>query len=82
MNRYAPLLLLILCACSPTAANFSKPGMTIAERELDEEYCRTYAEANFSVPPVGGLAGVAAMTGQRNNTFKLCMMERGWREMR
>lgn len=78
-----PLAVLLLCfvfpGCAVTADKFTKAGATETQRADDGVYCDAYAEANRGPMVSGGLVGAGDLMGRRNNLFKLCMMDRGYR---
>ncbi len=82
MRQAAFILLAVLTAsCSLSGDDFEKSDNAYDEKATDVDYCETYAQANTAPTTYGGLAAVADVTGRRNAQFKLCMLDRGYREI-
>ncbi len=78
----AATLAATLTACVPTTSgrDFYNLDVPLAQKGVDVDYCDAYAVGRRSMPTVGGLAGVALLTEQRNALFTTCMMDRGYRK--
>ena len=80
MKQFVLVVLMLLTASCTSGEDFYKPDGTDDEKATDVEYCQTYAEANTVPTTYGGLTAAADIMGRSAAQFKLCMLDRGYKE--
>ena len=70
----------LLGGCGTSPKNLHRANTTAEQKRTDVEYCKVYGEANAGNMSTGGLAGITEVMARRDAHFKLCMLDRGYRE--